>query len=249
MRKPFIAGNWKMNKTPSQAEELLAQLLPLLQGASAEVAVCPPAVCLPAAAKALRGTGVALGAQNVHWEEKGAFTGEIAADMLLELGVTYVIIGHSERRQFFGETDQTVNRRALFALQKGLVPIICVGETRLEREAGRAEEVVAAQTVQALSGVTAAEVEKLVIAYEPVWAIGTGLTATKEDANALCGFIRERVREFYGAAADSLRIQYGGSMNAKNAAELMAMPEIDGGLIGGASLTLDFAQVVNYDKQ
>lgn len=247
MRKPIIAGNWKMNKTPKQAEELINALKPLVADAEAEVVVCPPFVCLDAARRALEGSNIKLGAQNVHFEKSGAYTGEVSAEMLLELGVEYVIIGHSERRQYFGETDDTVNRRALAALQAGLKPIICVGESLDEREKGITKEKVSMQTKLAILGMKPDEIKKIVIAYEPIWAIGTGKTATAEEANDTIRDIRTAVREVYGTAADEVRIQYGGSMNPKNCSELMAMSEIDGGLIGGASLKAeDFAKVVKY---
>lgn len=248
MRKPIIAGNWKMNKTPAEAVELINQLKPLVKDAKCDVVICPTFVCLAAAVEAAKGSNIHIGAQNVHWEKSGAFTGEISAEMLKSIGVEYVIIGHSERRQYFGETDQTVNKRSLFALANGLTPIICVGETLQEREQGIALSLVADQTIAALDGFTAEQVAQLIIAYEPVWAIGTGKTATKEDANEVIAHIRKTVEGKYGKdAADKLRIQYGGSMNPANATELMAMSDIDGGLIGGASLKADtFAQVVNY---
>lgn len=247
MRKPIIAGNWKMNKTPKEAVELISQLKPLVAGAKCDVVICPPAVCLAAAAAAVKGSNIKLGAQNVHWARSGAFTGEISADMLKELDVEYVIIGHSERRQYFGETDESVNKRALFALANGLTPIICVGESLEQREAGITAEIVSAQVKAALADFTAQDAASVVIAYEPIWAIGTGRTATSEQANEVIADIRGVVRELYGAAAEEIRIQYGGSMNPKNASELMGMPDIDGGLIGGASLKAeDFAAVVNY---
>lgn len=248
MRKPIIAGNWKMNKTPSEAIALINSLKPLVKDAQCDVVICPTYVCLAAAVEAVKGTNIHVGAQNVHWEKSGAYTGEISADMLKEIGVEYVIIGHSERRQYFGETDETVNKRAMFAYKNGLTPIICVGETLQEREQGIALTLVADQTVAALKGFEASEVANLVIAYEPVWAIGTGKTATKEDANEVIAHIRETIRNTYGDdAADKVRIQYGGSMKPSNAAELMAMSDIDGGLIGGASLNADdFSKVVNY---
>lgn len=236
-----------MNKTPIEAAALAQELVPLVAKASAEVVICPPFVCLEAVGKVIGGTDIALGSQNVHWAESGAYTGEISAQMLKELGVKYVIIGHSERRQYFGETDDTVNKRSLAAINAGLLPIICVGETLSEREQGITAEVVKRQTEAALKGFAPEQVSASVIAYEPVWAIGTGRTATAEDANEVIGVIRATVRTLFGAAAEAMRIQYGGSMNPKNAAELMAMPEIDGGLIGGASLkAADFAAVVNY---
>ncbi|MBQ3274105.1 MAG: triose-phosphate isomerase [Christensenellaceae bacterium] len=247
MRKPIIAGNWKMNKTPSEAVELINELKPLVADAQATVVVCPTFVCLPAAKAALEGSNIHLGAQTMHFEPKGAFTGEITAEMLKEVGVEYVIIGHSERRQYYAETDETVNKKVKAALAAGLIPIICVGEFLEQREDGVTAEVVAMQTKLALKDLTPEQVASLVIAYEPIWAIGTGKTATSQDANETIGVIRAAVREVFGAAADEVRIQYGGSMNPKNATELMAQPEIDGGLIGGASLKAeDFSQVVKF---
>ncbi|PWL46611.1 MAG: triose-phosphate isomerase [Clostridiales bacterium] len=248
MRRPIIAGNWKMNKTPAEAEELVKALVPLVVDAEAEVVVCPPFVCLDAVGKVIKGTNIKLGAQNVHFEKSGAFTGEISADMLLAMGVEYVIIGHSERRQYFGETDCTVNKRARAALAAGLKPIICVGESLAERENGITDELVGMQTKLALKEIEAEQLEQLVIAYEPIWAIGTGKTATAQEANATIGAIRRAIAQVYGEeAAQKVRIQYGGSMNPKNASELMAQSEIDGGLIGGASLKAeDFSKVVKY---
>ncbi len=250
MRKPIIAGNWKMNKTPSEAVALIKELKPLVSGAKATVVVCVPATDFAAAKAALRGSKILLGAQNVHYKESGAFTGELSAAMLVECGVKYVIIGHSERRQYFGETDETVNLRVRAAVAAGLVPIICVGERREQREAGYTDALVSCQTLIALTGLSPEEVGKAVIAYEPVWAIGTGLTATDEQANETIGVIRGAVAARYGkTAAGKLRIQYGGSMNPKNVKGLMAQSEIDGGLIGGASLKAeDFARVVNYGE-
>lgn len=249
MRKPIIAGNWKMNNTIADTVKLLTELKPLVADAKADCVVCVPYTNIAVAAELLKGTNIGLGAENVHWAEKGAFTGEISADMLLELGVKYVIIGHSERRQYFGETDQTVNKRTLTALSKGLIPLVCVGETLEEREAGKVEEVLIRQTTEALKGILAEQISKLVVAYEPVWAIGTGKTATNQEANDTIKIIRDTVAKLYNkdVAYNALRIQYGGSMNPKNAAELMAMEQIDGGLIGGASLKAeDFSKVVKY---
>ena len=248
MRTPIIAGNWKMNKTPSEAKTLINELKPLVADAACEVVICPPFTDLYAAAEAIKGSNIKLGAQNVHWAASGAFTGEISAAMLREIGVEYVVIGHSERRQYFGETDETVNKRAVFALQNGIKPIICVGESLEQREAGITKKLVSDQTVAALAGISADDAEKVVIAYEPIWAIGTGKTATKEDANDVIIAIRAAVAGVFGqAVADKVRIQYGGSLNPKNASELMAMSDIDGGLIGGASLKApDFAAVVKY---
>ena len=249
MRKPIIAGNWKMNKTPSEARELVTALAPLVKDAVCDVVVCTPAVNFAAVSEAIKGTNIKLGAQNMHWKESGAYTGELSAAMLRECGVEYVILGHSERRQYFGETDATVNLRTLAAVKAGLTPIVCVGEKKEEREAGYTNALVSYQTLIALSGLTAEQVKGVVIAYEPVWAIGTGLTATDEQANETIGVIRDAIRSAYGDAADEVRIQYGGSMNPKNCKGLMAQPEIDGGLIGGASLKAeDFSKVVNFDK-
>lgn len=248
MRKPIIAGNWKMNNTIADTKALLTELKPLVADAECEVVVCVPYTNIATAVELAKGSNIKVGAENVHWAEKGAFTGEISADMLLELGVEYVIIGHSERRQYFGETDETVNKRATTALNKGLKPIICVGETLAEREANEYETVLVRQTTEALKGMSEAQLDNVVIAYEPVWAIGTGKTASNEEANDTIAIVRNTVKSLYGQnAADKMRIQYGGSMNPKNAASLMAMPEIDGGLIGGASLkAVDFSQVVKY---
>ena len=247
-RKAIIAGNWKMNNTKADTKALITELLPLVKDAKCDVVICTPYTDLWSAVELTKGSNVHVGAQNVHWAEKGAFTGEISAKMLVELGVEYVIIGHSERRQYFGETDQTVNARVKAALAAGLKPIICVGETLEEREAGKVEEVLVRQTKAALDGLTKDDIDNMVIAYEPVWAIGTGRTATAEVANETIAIVRRTVAEvFCPHCAERVRIQYGGSMNPKNVKELMAMPEIDGGLIGGASLkALDFSQVVNY---
>ena len=248
MRKPIIAGNWKMNMTPADAEALVSALIPLVKDAKCDVVVCPPYVDLCVVSKLVEGTNIHLGAQNVHWAAKGAFTGEVSTDMLKAFGVEYAIIGHSERRQYFGETDEGVNARAKAALAAGITPIICVGETLEQRESGVTAAFVSGQAKAALAGMSAEDVKSLVIAYEPIWAIGTGKTATADDANATIAVIRQAVAEAFGqAVADEVRIQYGGSMNPKNASELMAMPEIDGGLIGGASLKAeDFSKVVNY---
>lgn len=248
MRKPIIAGNWKMNMTPDEAKELVSALIPLVADAKCDVVVCPPYVDLCVVRGLIAGTNIRLGVQNIHWAEKGAFTGEISAKMLKAHGVEFAIVGHSERRQYFGETDETVNARAKAALEAGITPIICVGESLEQRENGVTDAVVTVQTVAALKGMTNEQVASLVIAYEPIWAIGTGKTATKEDANATIAVIRNAVKDVFGKeTADAVRIQYGGSMNPKNASELMAMPEIDGGLIGGASLKAeDFSKVVHF---
>jgi len=248
MRKPIIAGNWKMNKTPSEAEALINELIPLVKDAKCDVVICPPYVDLALAAKLIEGTNIHLGCQNIHWADKGAFTGEVSADMLKEVGVEFAIIGHSERRQYFGETDETVNARSKAAIAAGITPIICVGESLEQREAGETDALVTAQIEGALKDIAASDVEQLVIAYEPIWAIGTGKTATDEQANETIGVIRAAIAKLYGGeVADKVRIQYGGSMNPKNVKGLMAQSEIDGGLIGGASLKApDFAAVVNY---
>ncbi len=248
MRKPIIAGNWKMNNTAEEGVALVKALKPLVADAKCEVVVCVPAIDIPAVKKAIHGSKIKLGAQNVHFAEKGAYTGEISAKMLLEYGVKYVIIGHSERRQYFGETDETVNKRTLAALAAGLTPIVCIGESLEERESGLTEKVLDRQIREDFKGVE--DFSKIVIAYEPIWAIGTGRTATAQQANDAIAFIRKRVKKLYAHSnAGRMRIQYGGSMNAGNAKELMAQPEIDGGLIGGASLKpADFAAIVHFDK-
>ena len=246
LRKAVIAGNWKMNKTPAEAKELIAAIAPLVKDAGCEVIACTPFVDLSAAQEAAQGTNIQIGAENCHWEKSGAYTGEISAEMLASMGVNIVIIGHSERRQYFGETDVTVQKRVRAALDAGLTVILCVGETLEQREQGITNELVAMQTKIALGGVTAEELKRVIIAYEPVWAIGTGKTATAEQANEVCHTIREVIAGLYGKeAADAFTIQYGGSMNAGNAAELLAQPDVDGGLIGGASLKPnDFAPIV-----
>ena len=237
-----------MNNTASEGVALVKAIAPLVTEATCDVVVCVPAIDIPAVSKALKGTNIRLGAENVHFAEKGAYTGEISAAMLKEYGVEYVIIGHSERRQYFGETDETVNKRTLTALTAGLTPIVCVGETLEERETGKTEAVLHRQLEEGLKGVE--DLTKLVIAYEPVWAIGTGKTATAAQANETIGYIRKTLGElFCEKCAAKVRIQYGGSMNAGNCKELMAQEEIDGGLIGGASLKApDFSAIVNYDK-
>ncbi len=248
MRKPIIAGNWKMNKTAAQAEALINELKPLVNKSKPEVVICVPYTDLWIAKKAIEGSKIKLGAENVAWADSGAYTGEISAEMLKEIGVEYVIIGHSERRQYFGETDETVNLRLKQAIKNGLNPIVCVGETLTEREKNRTKKVLKKQVLEGFKDVTAEDFSSIVIAYEPVWAIGTGKTATAEDANKTIGYIRSLIRKTWGAeVAKALRIQYGGSMKPSNAKELMAMRNIDGGLIGGASLKAeDFAGIVNY---
>ena len=248
MRKAIIAGNWKMNKTPDEARALVEELIPLVADAECDVVVCPPFVDLCPVSKAIKGTNIHLGAQNIHWAKSGAFTGEISADMLKKCGVEYAIVGHSERRQYFGETDATVNMRAKAALENGITPIICVGESLEQRERGETDEFVASQVRGALEVISADDARRVVIAYEPIWAIGTGRTATAEMAEETIIVIRKTLRSIFGNdAAETVRIQYGGSMNPQNAASLMAMENIDGGLIGGASLKAeDFSKVVKY---
>ncbi len=247
LRKAVIAGNWKMNKTRPEAKALVEELKPLVKDAGCDVIVCVPFTNLETVLDAAKGSNIKVGAQNCHFEKSGAFTGEISADMLTEMGVEYVVIGHSERRQYFGETDVTVNKRTKAALAAGLKVILCVGEMLDDREAGITDELVALQTKVALKDVSKEELKNVIIAYEPVWAIGTGKTATAEQANEVCALIRATIAKVYDqAAADAMTIQYGGSMNAKNAAELLAQPDVDGGLIGGASLKApDFATIVD----
>ena len=237
LRQAIIAGNWKMNKTRPEAKALIEELKPIAAKATCGVVICVPYTNLETAVELTKGTNIKVGAENVHFEKSGAFTGEISADMLTEIGVEYVIIGHSERRQYFGETDETVNKRTKAALAAGLKPIVCVGELLWERECNITEEVVARQIKLDLFDVSAEDVKKTVIAYEPVWAIGTGKTATSEQAQEVCALIRATLAKLYGQeVANAVTIQYGGSMNPKNAAELVAQPDVDGGLIGGASL-------------
>jgi triosephosphate isomerase len=236
-----------MNKTPGETRRFISELKTRLSGANAEIVICPPFACLAAAQEALAGSPVALGAQNMHYEDSGAYTGEVSADILKELGVEYVIIGHSERREYFAETDELVNKKVKKALQKGLKPIVCVGERLEQREAGLTEEVVRLQTKAALSGLLGDDMQNIIIAYEPIWAIGTGRTATAQDANITIKAIRNAAREMAGDWADVVRILYGGSMKPENVTELMAMSDIDGGLIGGASLDADsFARIIFY---
>ncbi|MBR7038589.1 MAG: triose-phosphate isomerase [Oscillospiraceae bacterium] len=247
VRKAIIAGNWKMNKTRPEAKALIEAIKPLVANAEGKVEVitCVPFTNLETAVAATAGSNVKVGAENVHFEKSGAFTGEISADMLTEIGVEYVVIGHSERRQYFGETDETVNKRTAAALAAGLMPIVCVGELKWERQCNITEEVIARQIKLDLWEVSKEDVKKVVIAYEPVWAIGTGLTATPDQAQEVCAFIRAQLAKLYDEeTAQAVTIQYGGSMNAKNAAELLAKPDIDGGLIGGASLKAEDFNVI-----
>ncbi|MBQ2964754.1 MAG: triose-phosphate isomerase [Clostridia bacterium] len=246
LRKVVIAGNWKMNKTPDEAVALINEIKPLVADADCDVVACVPYIDLFAAMEAAKGSNIKIGAENCHWAESGAFTGEVSAKMLKTIGVEYVVIGHSERRQFFGETDVTVQKRVRAALDNGLKVILCVGELLEEREQNITMEIVRMQTKIALLGVSEAELENIIIAYEPVWAIGTGKTATAQQANEVNCAIRALIGELYGkAAADKIVVQYGGSMNAGNADELLAQYDVDGGLIGGASLKApDFAAIV-----
>lgn len=247
MRKTLAAGNWKMNKTPSEAVAFLNELKESVKDAKNDVLVCVPFTALAGAVEAVKGTNIKVGAENMDYHDSGAYTGEVSADMLSDLGVSHVVIGHSERREYYAETDQTVNAKVLKALEKGLVPVLCCGESKEQREDGVTFEWVRMQLKIALRGVSKADITKVVIAYEPIWAIGTGLTATNEQANEVCTAIRELLAELYGKdAADATRVLYGGSVNAKNAADLFAMSDIDGGLVGGASLKVpDFTTIAN----
>lgn len=239
-RAAVIAGNWKMNKTPLEAKALLEELAPMVKDADCEVVACVPFVDITAAIEAAKGTNIKIGAENCHWEANGAYTGEISTGMLKELGVEYVILGHSERRQYFGETDETVNKRTKAALAAGLKPIVCVGELLWERECDITQEVIARQIKLDLFDVSAEDVKNVIIAYEPVWAIGTGKTATADQAEEVCGCIRDTLAKLYDReTAEAITVQYGGSMNGGNAEELLAKPDVDGGLIGGASLVAE----------
>ena len=247
MRKKIIAGNWKMNKTPSQAVALVNELKPLVANEEVDVVFCVPAIDIIPCIEAAKGSNIEIGAENMYYEESGAYTGEIAPDMLTDVGVKYVIIGHSERREYFAETDETVNKKVLKAFEHGITPIICCGETLTQREQGITMDWIRQQIKIAFLNVTADQAKTVVIAYEPIWAIGTGKTATSEQAEEVCKGIRECIAEIYDdATAADIRIQYGGSVNAGNAAELFAMADIDGGLVGGASLKADFGKIVNY---
>ena len=250
MRKKVIAGNWKMNKLPNEAINFIDRLTPLVKDTENEVVVCVPYTDLFYALLTAQGTNIKIGAQNMHFEEKGAYTGEVSASMLKSIGVEYVIIGHSERRQYFNETDETVNKKIKAAFVHELKPIVCVGETLEQREAGKAVEVITTQTEKALEGLTEKQVENTIIAYEPIWAIGTGKTATSEDANNAIKSIRDKICQIYGQnVGKSIIIQYGGSVKSTNCKELFTTSDIDGGLVGGASLdSEEFAKIVNYNK-
>ena len=246
-RKKIIAGNWKMNMTPSEAVKLVEELKPLVVNDEVDVVFCVPAIDIIPAMEAAKGTNIQIGAENMYFEEKGAYTGEISPNMLVDAGVKYVIIGHSERREYFAETDETVNKKVLKAFEHGLTPIICCGETLTQREQGITLDWIRQQIKIAFQNVTAEQAKTAVIAYEPIWAIGTGKTATSDQAEEVCGAIRACIAEVYDeATAAEIRIQYGGSVNASNAAELFAKPDIDGGLVGGTSLKPDFGKIVNY---
>ena len=246
-RKKIIAGNWKMNMTPSEAVKLVEELKPLVVNDEVDVVFCVPAIDIIPAMEAAKGTNIQIGAENMYFEEKGAYTGEISPNMLVDAGVKYVIIGHSERREYFAETDETVNKKVLKAFEHGLTPIICCGETLTQREQGITLDWIRQQIKIAFQNVTAEQAKTAVIAYEPIWAIGTGKTATSDQAEEVCGAIRACIAEVYDeATAAEIRIQYGGSVNAGNAAELFAKPDIDGVLVGGASLKPDFGKIVNY---
>ncbi len=247
MRKKIIAGNWKMNKNHNEAIELINSLKSGIDTDVSDVVVCVPFVDLMAVSEAIKGTKINLGAQNMHFEESGAYTGEISPGMLKELGVKYVIIGHSERRAYFAETDEIVNKKVKKALEHNLVPILCVGESLEERELNITIELVRIQIKKAFAGISAEDATKVVIAYEPIWAIGTGKVATKEQAQEVCAEVRKVIAEIYGqSVSNEIRIQYGGSVTGDSANELFNMPDIDGGLVGGASLKEDFIKVVNY---
>ena len=248
MRRTVIAGNWKMNMTPSETKAFIKDLSPIVAGKDkCDIVLCVPSIDIPAAVEAARGTNIKIGAENVHYKESGAYTGEISAKMLVEAGAEYVVIGHSERRQYFGETDKTVNLRTIAALNAGLKVIVCVGETLEERELGYTETLLKFQTKMALTGVSKEQMKNVIVAYEPVWAIGTGVTATAEQANEGNGFVRAAIAEAYDSdIAENITVQYGGSMNDANAAELLSKANVDGGLIGGASLKTDkFAAIIN----
>ncbi len=250
MRRKMVAGNWKMNMTPSQAVRLAEELKPQVSSEEVDVVFCVPAIDIVPVAEAVKGSSISVGAENMYYEEKGAYTGEIAPDMLVDAGVKYVIIGHSERRQYFKEDDAMLNKKVRKAIEHSLVPILCCGETLEQREEGVTLSFVKQQITSAFESVPAEDAVKCVIAYEPIWAIGTGKVATTEQAQEVCGAIRENIRELYGEkTAEQIRILYGGSVNAGNAAQLFAQPDIDGGLVGGASLKPEFAEIVNYKKE
>ena len=247
-RRMIIAGNWKMNKTPSEAVALINELIPLVKNDAVDVVFCVPAIDIIPAVEASKGTNIKIGAENMYFEESGAYTGEIAPNMLVDAGVSYVILGHSERRGYFGETDLDINKKVKKAFEHDLTPIICCGESLEQREQGITIDWIRQQIKIAFLDITADQAKTAVIAYEPIWAIGTGKTATSDQAQEVCGAIRDCIREIYDdATADAIRIQYGGSVNAKTAPDLFAKPDIDGGLVGGASLKAEFGDIVNYE--
>ena len=248
-RKKIIAGNWKMNKTPSEAVALVNELKPLVANEEADVVFCVPAIDIIPAMQAAEGSNICIGAENMYFEEKGAYTGEISPEMLVDAGVKYVVLGHSERREYFGETNEDVNKKVLKAFEHGITPIMCCGETLEQREQGVTMDFIRQQVKVGFQNVTADQAKTAVIAYEPIWAIGTGKTATADQAEEVCAAIRACIGEIYDeATAEAIRIQYGGSVNAKTAPELFAKPDIDGGLVGGASLKAEFGEIVNYKK-
>ena len=248
MRMPFIAGNWKMYKTPKEAKAFAAEFLKLYEPSSVRVAIAAPFIDLETLVKAFKGTGIGVAAQNMHFETEGAYTGEVSAEMLRSIGVTYCIIGHSERRQYFKETDTTVNKKLKKALSAGLLPILCVGENLKTREAGEEKAFVEKQVVAAFKGIDAADAKKITVAYEPIWAIGTGKTATPKQAQDMCAYVRKVIKGLYGSeVSEDIAIQYGGSVKPSNASELMNMADIDGALVGGASLKpADFLEIVHF---
>lgn len=250
MRKKVIAGNWKMNMLPNEAINFIEELAPLVKNTENEVVLCVPYTDLFYSLLTAQGTNIKIGAQNMHWEEKGAFTGEVSAEMLKSIGVQYVIIGHSERRQYFAENNETVNKKVKKAISVGLTPIVCVGETSEQRENGKAKDIITKQIRHALNDISKEDVKNIIVAYEPIWAIGTGKTATKEDADETISWLREEISKIYGNdTAECVIIQYGGSVKSGNAKELFNMPNIDGGLVGGASLDAhEFAKIVNYNS-
>ncbi|MFZ7130831.1 MAG: triose-phosphate isomerase [Eubacteriales bacterium] len=249
MRKPIIAGNWKMNNDIQKTKEFLNEIKDTIHQGEVDVLICPPFISLATAVEILQGTHIKVGAQNMHWETSGAYTGEISGEMLKEMHVEAVIIGHSERREYFNESDETVNKKLTKAIALDLLPIVCVGESLEEREEGIQQDIVTHQVKLAFKGVQAKDVENIVIAYEPIWAIGTGKTATSRQADEVCGWIRETIGALYSKEmASKVRIQYGGSVKAANIVELMDMPNIDGALVGGASLKMEFADLINYKE-
>ncbi len=249
MRKKMVAGNWKMNKTPSEAIELVKELKPLIADSDVDVVFCVPSIDIMPVKNELEGSNIYIGAENMFYEEKGAYTGELSADMLTDAGVTHVILGHSERRQYFNEDDSMINRKVSAAIGHGIVPIICCGESFEQRERGITLQVIKKQIVGAFMRISAEDAAKCIIAYEPIWAIGTGRVATTQQAQEVCNVIRNNIRDIYGKqVAETVRILYGGSVNADNALALFSEPDIDGGLVGGASLRPEFAKIVNYNK-